>query len=444
MKPTQNKITAVFLSALTLAVVMAISFTPAVHAGEFIEGGPDATVEEGEVIEDDLFIGGDDVLVAGVVKGDLFAAGQNVVISGEIYGNVYAAGQSVTISGMVEGSVMLGGYSLVLEDSAEIGRNVYFGGFSLEAEPESTIGRSLYGGGYQLVLAGEVVRDVTAGLGALQVTGPVGGDIKARVGEATDNSTYMFHYWSTDLPSVEILDTGANVDESQVAGEVDITITPVDTDLDEIEPTDFQISPAYLALQHMRRRTGEFIALLLVGGLLLWLMKDMLMKAVAEVRQHAGVDTLWGLLVYFLVFPVFFTLFIFLVMLTIAISLLTFGSLTGEIMAVSSLVFFGSTTLFGLLTSVVTKIIVGYLVGRWLLEKLTKLSFDGYWHHFAALASGVFLYELLRAIPFLGGLVAAAVILIGTGALFVLIKNAVQKKSGSASADAAVEVAPAE
>ena len=72
------------------------------------------------------------------------------------------------------------------------------------------------------------------------------------------------------------------------------------------------------------------------------------------------------------------------------------------------------------------------MVGRWLLEKLTKLSFEGYWHHFAALASGVFLYEVLRAIPFFGGFVAAAVILIGTGAIFVLIKNAIQKKSGAA------------
>ena len=60
-------------AALTLALVLAVSFTPAAHAGEYVEGQPDATVEEGEVIEDDLFISGEDVLVAGVVEGDLFA-----------------------------------------------------------------------------------------------------------------------------------------------------------------------------------------------------------------------------------------------------------------------------------------------------------------------------------------------------------------------------------
>ena len=35
------------------------------------------------------------------------------------------------------------------------------------------------------------------------------------------------------MPPVEIIDSGADVDESQVAGEVDVTITPVDTDLDD-------------------------------------------------------------------------------------------------------------------------------------------------------------------------------------------------------------------
>jgi len=444
MKTTQKKFGVMLITALSLALMLAVSFTPAAHAGEFIEGGPDATLEEGEVIEDDLFIGGEDVLVAGVVEGDLFAAGQDVVISGEVYGNVYAAGQTVTISGKVDGAVMLGGYSLVLEDDAEIGRNVYFGGFSLEAEPESTIGRSIYGGGYQLILAGDVLRDVTAGLSALQITGPVGGDLNAEVGDATNSDVYMFNYWSMELPPLEIIDSGADVDESQVTGEVDIKINPEQQNYDGFDKTDITVDPAYFAIQRMRRRTGEFIGLLLVGALLLWLMKDLLMKAVTEVREHAGVDTLWGLLIVFVSVPVFLTLFGFLILLVIAISLLTLGGLTGQMISISTLIFMASTTFFSLVIWVFSKIIVGYLVGRWLLEKLTSLSFEGYWHHFAALASGVFLYEVLRAIPFLGGFVAAAVILIGTGAIFVLIKNAIQKKSGSAPAEAVVEVESAE
>ena len=50
-------------------------------------------------------------------------------------------------------------------------------------------------------------------------------------------------------------------------------------------------------MNSFRRRTGEFLGLLLVGALALWLMKDRLLKAVAEVRSNAAVDGLWGLLI---------------------------------------------------------------------------------------------------------------------------------------------------
>ena len=39
--------------------------------------------------------------------------------------------------------------------------------------------------------------------------------------------------------------------------------------------------------------------------------------------------------------------------------------------------------------------------------------------HFGYLALGVFLYEVLRAIPILGGIVALVVILFGMGAMFL-------------------------
>ena len=438
-KLAQNNIGRMLFLAFALTLVLAVTVTPAVHAGEYIDGSPDAELGEGEVVEDDLFIGGNSVLVAGVVEGDLFAGGQDVVISGEVYGNVYAAGEQVTISGYVEGSVVLAGYSLVLEDGAEIGHNVYFGGFSLEAEPESIVSHSVYGGGYQLILDGTVDRDVTAGLAALAVNGPVGGDIRAEVGESTGNVDVVT-YWSWDMPRIEILDPGYQVDEEMVEGLVDITVTQVDTNVNVPE---FRIDPAYYAFQRVRQRMGEFVALLLVGALLLWLMKDVLLKTVGEVRTNGGVDFLWGMLVFVLVIPVFFTLFLVLLAVTILFSLMTLGMLTGELIAVGTFLFAGLSTLFSLLTGLGTKIIVGYLVGRWLLEKITQLDFSGYWHHFAALASGVFIYELLRAVPVFGWFVQVVVVLIGTGAIFVLVKNALSGKPPQSAEAEAVVAEPA-
>ncbi len=416
--------------------MLSLTITPAVHAGEFIEGQPDAVLEEGETVEDDLFIGGNNVLVAGTVEGDLFAAGEDVVISGEVFGNVFAAGSTVTVSGTVDGALMIAGYDLTLEDSARIARNVYFGGFSFQTLSDSLVNRSVYGGGYQMILGGTVARDVTAGLGALRLNGPVGGDVNIEIGEATSSPNQMFNYWNPGMPTIKVLDPGYEVEESLIDGELNIKVTPVDTTVDTPEIT---IDPAYLVLQHLRRRAGEFVALMLVGLLALWLMKDLLLKAVDEVKSNAGMDTVWGLLVYFLYVPVVFVLFLLLVLLTIMVSLLTLGSLTGEMITISSFSFFGLLSLFGMMATLATKVVVSYLVGRWLLSKTSTLSYESYWHHAGALALGVFLYEALRAVPVAGFFVMLVVVVVGTGAFFVLIKNALQKKTTPPSPPEVVE-----
>ena len=432
MKAKNKKwqITGRIFSVLLLAVMFSVVVTTPAAAGTTIEGNPDATVEEGEVIADDLFIGGQDVVMAGVVEGDLFAAGQDVVISGQVLGDVYAAGQTVTVSGEIEGALFLGGYSVNLEDGASIGRNVYFGAFSLETGPESLIGRSIYGGAYQLILNGEVVRDVTAGLAALEINGPVGGDVFIDLGEPTndDDLNEVMDYWAPGMPYVEVIDPGYTIDEELVDGSVNVKITPVDTNVDvDVDIPDVEVNPGWLFLQSLRRRAGEFVGLLMVGSLMLWLGKDMFLKLHDEVQRNAGKDTLWGMLVYFLYIPVLMALFLALLTVVILVSFLTFGTLTGQMIGLSTFSFFGFTTVFSLLTGLVTKVVVGYMVGRWLLGKMTSMTYESFWHHFAALALGVFLYEVLRAIPVFGWLVAAAVILIGTGAIFSLVRDALSK-----------------
>jgi hypothetical protein len=128
-------------------------------------------------------------------------------------------------------------------------------------------------------------------------------------------------------------------------------------------------------------------------------------------------------------------------MLTLLVSLITLGSLAGEMITISSFSFFGLLTLFGLLSGFATKIVLGYLVGRWILEKTTKLPFDNYWHHVGALAIGISLYEMVRFIPVLGWLLIVVVVVIGTGAFFVMFKNALQGKTSSTPEE--VEATPA-
>ena len=133
--------------------------------------------------------------------------------------------------------------------------------------------------------------------------------------------------------------------------------------------------------------------------------------------------------------PVVITLFLGLVLVTIIFSLLTLGSLTGEMIALSTLTFTGFITAFSMLAGLFTKVVIGYLVGRWLLEKMTKLEYTNFWHHFAALALGVFLYELLRSIPVFGFFLVVVVVMIGMGAFFSMLLKAVRKSPPQAGTD---------
>ncbi len=54
---------------------------------------------------------------------------------------------------------------------------------------------------------------------------------------------------------------------------------------------------------------------------------------------------------------------------------------------------------------------------------------DGRWGLFIALVIGVLLYEIIRAIPLLGGLTALVVILLGVGAISQVIWNMWQSRS---------------
>src|SRR5665647_1824093 len=99
---------------------------------------------------------GDQVLIGKdeVISDDLFAGGQTVVINGKVTGNVFAAGLSVTVNGSVGHDVVAAGAAVTIGPNAQIGYNVYSAGSSVETQPESQIGGSLVIGAGQGLIAG--------------------------------------------------------------------------------------------------------------------------------------------------------------------------------------------------------------------------------------------------------------------------------------------------
>ena len=168
-----------------IGLICLVLFTLAPMALAFEgRGGDTVVIGADEVIEDDLYVGAGTFILDGTLKGDLIAGGSIIEINGTIEGDLIAAGQTVVVRGTVTDDVRIAGQALTLGDDAQVGDDVVAVGFSIEGKKGSSVGGDFIYAGYQALLAGDVAEDVGVAVGGLQLSGSVGGDVKAEVGEA--------------------------------------------------------------------------------------------------------------------------------------------------------------------------------------------------------------------------------------------------------------------
>lgn len=426
-------------ATLALVLVILLTFAAPALAAEIVTGTPDALIPEGEVIDDDLFITGARVEMNGTVTGDLFVSGQHIIINGTVEGNVIAAGQLLEVNGTVEGALVGAGYGLNLGPAAAIGRNLYFGGFSLVAEEGSVIGRSLYAGDYQTVLNGEVGRNVEVGAGAFQLAGKVGGDVNVQIGESDQGFAESSPYWTFWVPGgVPVIQPGLEISEGAlVEGQENYVITTVDVQPPGVSDVTIQIpeeaATGFVVANWVRQRVGEFISLLIVGGLALYLQRDNLLGVIDKIKSQPMPSIGWGVVV-FLVFPILvIAAILLLIALVLLISLITLGQLTGTTLQLGGLSIASAMVVFGFTLWLLTKAIFAYFAGSTLLKQVSPTTLEGRWGAVWALVIGALLYELVRSIPLIGALVALLVVLVGIGAIFLFVRERLQAARAAAA-----------
>ncbi len=401
---------------LALVALVTVGLTQTAYATD-IRGDDTIIVDADEVIDDDLFIVGQSVIVNGTVKGDLFAAGTSVTVNGKVEGSLFMAGQELANNGTVDGSVYVGGYALTLGPEAAVARNLNFGGFSLTTAEGSQVGRSLYGGGYQMILNGEVANDVNIGAGALELNGVVGGDVLGQVGAPDENGETA--YIPPFAGVTTIVQPGLHVGESaQVGGNVNVVIETIPIATEVTNPV------AAFANQYLRWVFGEFIALLLVGALFLALWPKAVNVPSTEVQSRWLPDLGVGLLVV-IAFAIGVPLLIALLAgIAFLGGWLTLGQLVGDILGLGLTTIGFGLAIFFFVVAMLTKIIVAYTGGRLILASLIPNMEDGGGTSFVALALGLLIYILLRAIPFgVGWVIGMLVTLIGLGAIYFVIRG---------------------
>lgn len=439
------------LCSLIIVFVLAFGLTGTVNAMEYINSG---VIRANDIIDDDAFVTGQNVVVDGTVNGILFASGSEVLINGTINGDAFLTGQTVTVSktaqingnlffggqiinldGKVSGSAFGGAMATSMSPTAYIGRNLFYGGYSLEAKNGSAVTKDLSIGAYQLVMAGSVGRDVSASVAALQLDGKIGRNLKAEVESPSTNSVSMNNFFQQ--PGVpQAIRPGLHVaDNASIGGKLTYTSpvdqksailsvpsggvvfqTPVPNKPEQKQVRSVLPAPITWGFDRIR----SLITLLIFGALALWLLPALFTETVELARNKplpaAGIGILTVIVGYlgsFLAFLVILSLGLFL-------SVITLGGLTTAVFGVGftglGLVF----SVFVVLVSDISKVLVAFLAGRWIVEKLSP-QYHG--SPFLPLFVGVLVYVILTAIPFIGWIFSFAATIIGMGALWMLFRN---------------------
>lgn len=433
---TKRKVLLIFIP-LFLVLTIGFGFAATAKAVEFDEDG---IVEEGEIIDDDLFIGGDTVEINGTVNGDVFASGSIVKVNGTINGSLASGAQTILVNGKVTGSVYAGSMTITLGPETEIGRNMFYGGFNLSAEEGSVIHRDLLVGAYQALLSGEVGRDVQAGVGALEINGSVGNNVRAEVGGPSDGQPPQFFPGLPGIDTIVVVPSGIRISEdAEIGGSLyykssedqsrAIAITPpggIEFDFDpQVDPSADSHDPdevgPRLVGAWLLKQVRVFITLMLLGGLAVWQIPGLLNKVSGKVEKEALPALGWGLVSIMVVY-----LGAFLAGGLVIAGAIFFGVVTlGELSRVILTVGFSSLGLimagFGLLVSYGSKLVVSYLVGILLIRWLAPEYED---QPIWPMLVGVFLYTALRSIPFgFGWVIGICATLVGIGAMWLAYRD---------------------
>ncbi len=425
--------------SLLLLVLLALGLATPAYAFDG-RGGNQVVIPAGQVINDDLYVGANEFVLDGTVNGDVVAGGQMITVNGQIQGNLIAAAQTVVINGSVGGTVLAAGSVLYVGDKAQIGKDMVSGGYSIEARKGSTVARDAVLGAFQILLAGDVGRNVMAGANGLEIDGMVDGNVKAAVSDATETQSApppgMFMNQSTvPVPSVRpglTIDPAARIkgnldyvqstDLTFPAGVVGGSITRQAPPAEERRPTAAETASQRVGLW-MLNLLRTLVSLLLLGLFILWIAPGFVHGLASKLEARPWPSLGMGV-VAFAAFFFMLLLIVFVVILgAIIFGILTLGGLSGIIVWVGILALLALIVGFVLAASYLTKIVFGAALGKWLLARVRpELATNRYWPTVigvTVIVIGVGLLSFPLIPGALGWLLNLFIVLFGLGAIWL-------------------------
>jgi len=361
-----------------LAIVLAgfcaaLALQPASALASETRKGESVGVAHDETINGDIFLFGDRVRVDGTVDGDVFLFGNDVNVDGHVKGDIFAFAKFLQVNGNVDGNIRA--FTNTMTIRGTVLKNILTFDDVVNLESAAKVGGSLTIFVQKLNLEGNLGRDLLIFTKHFTLSGKVGGGIRMKGDLLTINSNAQvdgpIHYEGNK--------------EAEVAAGAKLA-SPVDYHK-------LEHKPKYMEGHYYVWQVIWAAAFVLFGLVLMSLMPKFSQDAVKSSEEY-GASAGLGVLVMC-------------------------GVPIAAVIACVTVVglFIGLSTLFVWYASLYyAQVIVGALVGQWLMGRTSEL-----WPLIGRMAVGVVIVRLSTTIPVIGGWVKLGVIIWGMGAISIAL-----------------------
>ncbi|HEV2528636.1 MAG TPA: polymer-forming cytoskeletal protein [Thermomicrobiales bacterium] len=373
--------------AVLIAVLLALLVAVPIASAAVVLSDDRTTIRAGETVTEDAYIFGDAATINGTVQFDVVAATNTFDLgeTGRIGGNVNVAANDVRLRGPIERSVRVAAREVVI--TGRVGGDVVVAAQTVRIESGATIGGDLRVAAQDVIVAGAVDGDVIGNAGQVDLTGAtIGGNVDIDVNEFTIDGTTTV---AGDV-RYESDDTATIGDDATVSGAVERST-----------PSSFSNGNVSLTGDTVWS-LGRLLAMLITGIALVLAIPAATAAAADGARKRPARSAITGLIALILIPIVAFILLVTVIGIPVSIILLV---------------------LFGI-ALYISQVVVGLAIGRWILPRSWRGTGRGF--NLLAMVIGVVLISLVRLIPlpFIDGLAALIVAVIGLGAILVAIHSA--------------------
>lgn len=381
-----------FLLGFALLLILPVSASAfATKTGDIIYVGKD------EVVEGNFYAAGSSITVDGKVTGDVICAGQTININGTVEGDVICAGQTIGINGPVNGNVRAAGNTININSA--VGKNVMAFGAAVIVGANGSVGWDMLLAGAVGEIRGKIGRDLHGALASAVISGEVAGNVKLQIddriqkekkGISVNNESKLS---ITDTAKIGGVVSYTAANDANIAAGAFIAgkITKSEPKIRNGAKNDFKALWGLFGLY-------SIFSALVIGLVLISLWRDEIKKITDKMMEKTGPSIGWGIIV---------------MLLTPIIAVLLLVTLIGIPLA-------GLLMLFWLIALWLSKIIVGIMVGRQLLEKLWKDKKDSMiW----AMIIGIVITQIIFSIPLIGWPLCLMAAWWGLGGIYLFFKK---------------------